>query len=397
MEGEREGGNLRHLFSEQEAQLCGSEQTSCLRFTGSSAPSGRSHCFLHSCPPRVWVTWLLLSPLTPPHFRTQGRTPLTSKDVGNRSRLVCLTAALLHRAVPVSFPERVPCQTPSLSCLPAHLSPTCSLPWSRAPWDAQSGPQGLVSQGEGPTCTGTTFLPALSSPPRSKVRPRGGKHESPGKFLKPQPGSGYAAILTACVLGRAPGSPQHFRDPHRQGSDGRLVQGSDWMELGGAQQGGRGQEPVALLEAQEPGYHGSSVGPLPNPDPVPASGTLAWPRGRAARGGRPSALAVLPSQPGFRRPKVSREQKKLRLRSPWCSTTGPAVGNSLAGAGEGRQGLQFQPPFPMDHTSNYPTTLDPSTRKDPAIALAETQSPSLPTPQHGQDLGTRVVTRLIII
>lgn len=182
LEGEREGRNLRHLFcvSRKPNSVVLSRRPN-LRFTGILCPV-RPLALLSPlrCPPRgLGDLAPLCSLLTPPHFRTQGRTPLTSKDVGNRPRSVCLDVApKLHRAVPVSLPERVPWPH-TLSLLPArtplpHVS-GCLGP--ELSGDAQSGPQGLASLGEGPTCTGTTFLPALeSSPPRSKVRPRGGKH-----------------------------------------------------------------------------------------------------------------------------------------------------------------------------------------------------------------------------
>lgn len=138
LEGEREGRNLRHLFcvSRKPNSVVLSRRPN-LRFTGILCPV-RPLALLSPlrCPPRgLGDLAPLCSLLTPPHFRTQGRTPLTSKDVGNRPRSVCLDVApKLHRAVPVSLPERVPwphtlslppARTPSLSCLPAHLSLTC--------------------------------------------------------------------------------------------------------------------------------------------------------------------------------------------------------------------------------------------------------------------------------
>ena len=101
---------------------------------GSSAPSARSHCFLHSGV-QLGSGWLgsSLQPLNPAPFRTQGRTPLISKDVGNRPCSVCRDVApKLHHVVPVSLTERVTWPHTFLSCLPTHLSLTrlAALVWS---------------------------------------------------------------------------------------------------------------------------------------------------------------------------------------------------------------------------------------------------------------------------
>lgn len=141
-------------------------------------------------------TWALgdsapLCSLLTPTLRTQGQTSLTSKDVGNRPCSIAWTLPPSSTTLSLLLSRRgrqphTSTQSEN-SLLPAHMplphaSGCLGLELSG---DAQSGPQGLASLGEGPTCTGTPFLPTLeSSPPRREVRPREGKHQVSRQVLR---------------------------------------------------------------------------------------------------------------------------------------------------------------------------------------------------------------------